>query len=198
MNTAFQEMFGIEDGFAKVEFAGRTDLYILHEALSQHGIGGDHLAEFQRRYFDLLPASMRQKTGCLMPGFPALLEALAGRPDVRLGLATGNFSEGARIKLEHFGIRHYFEGGAFGEESMDRSELVRAAIERVAPGAAPEDILVIGDTPHDVASALDNGVMAIAVATGKHTAEELRDSGAHAVFPDFGDWRATVRVLAGA
>lgn len=200
MNEAFRQMFGIEDGFAGVEFSGRTDLYILAEGLRAHGIEGDpasYLEEFTSRYYALLPKTLRERKGRLMPGFPQLLESLAQEPGVRIGLATGNFSQSARIKLRFYGIDGYFVAGGFGEDSLDRAEVVRAAIERVADGAAPDEIYVIGDTPHDITSALDNGVVGVGVATGSYAVEELRASGASLVFADFSDWRRAARALLG-
>jgi len=201
MNAAFRDMFGIDNGFARVEFSGRTDRSIFLEGLRQHSIQGDeegYLQEFARRYYGLLPEALRRKQGRLMPGFPQLLEALSGRPDVRLGLATGNFSEGARLKLAYYGIDHFFPAGAFGEESEDRADIVRLAKERVADGARPQDVLVIGDTPHDVSSALANGTVAVGVATGRYSVDELRQSGAQVVFEDFSDWRRAAAKLLGA
>ena len=201
MNDAFRDLFGIDNGFARVEFAGRTDRYIFAEAIRQNGIAGDpdaHLKEFLRRYLALLPETLRQKQGHLMPGFPQLLEDLSQRPHLRLGLATGNFSQGAHLKLAHYGIDHFFPGGAFGEESEDRADVVRLAMERLADGARPQDVLIIGDTPHDVSSALVNGATAVAVATGRHSVDVLRECGAQLVFQDFANWREVATLLAGS
>ena len=194
MNLAFSELFGIADGFARVEFSGRTDLWIFEQGLLEHGIAGARLDEFTSRYYALLPEALRQREGYLMPGFPQLLAALrdAGTP---LGLATGNFSEGARIKLEYYGIAEYFEGCGFGEVSLDRADVVAAAIRNVANGARASDVLVVGDTPHDITSATANGAVGVGVATGKFTAEELRDSGAAMVYEDFADWEKVAREL---
>jgi phosphoglycolate phosphatase-like HAD superfamily hydrolase len=144
-----------------------------------------------------LPKTLKERKGRLMPGFPQLLEALAAEPGVRIGLATGNFSQSAGIKLRFYGIDGYFAGGGFGEDSLDRAVVVRAAIERVADGAAPDEIYVIGDTPHDITSALDNGVVGVGVATGSYGVEDLRASGARLVFADFSDWRRVAQVLLG-
>src|ERR1700687_1192424 len=81
MNAAFNDLFGVSDGFAHVEFSGRTDLYILQGGLAEHGIAGgaaEHLAAFTSRYYELLPEALAQRAGYLMPGFPQLLEALQG------------------------------------------------------------------------------------------------------------------------
>lgn len=198
MNLAFQELYGVADGFARVEFSGRTDRYILQEGLAGHGIEGGcehHLDEFLRSYYRRLPDTLRERDGYLMPGFPELLEALSKEPGVTLGLATGNFIEAARIKLRYYGIDQYFTGGGFGEESIVRADLVRTAIAQVANGARPQEILVIGDTPHDVSSALDNGVIAVGVATGSFSEEDLRQSGAQMVFADFSEWRRSAEQL---
>jgi phosphoglycolate phosphatase-like HAD superfamily hydrolase len=201
MGLAFRDLYGVEDGFKRVEFSGRTDRYILAEALRQHGIDGEyeeHEARFVERYYSHLPRTLRERTGRLMPGFPELLDALAARPDVRLGLATGNFSGGARLKLTHYGIDRYFLGGGYGEESEDRAVLVRRAIERVGEGLPDVEALIIGDTPHDVHSARANGAIAVGVATGSNSLKELKEAGANIVFEDFSDWRRAAATLCGA
>lgn len=198
MGLAFQDLFGVRDGFKRVEFSGRTDRYILAEAMRQHGVDGayeDVESRFLERYFGYLPEKLHERNGSLMPGFPELLEALSAEPQLRLGLATGNFSGSTRIKLEHFGIDRYFEGGGFGEESEDRSVVVATAIRRLGDGLEPADVFVIGDTPHDVSAARANRATSVGVATGSNPVRDLRDAGADIVFEDFSDWRDSARRL---
>jgi len=198
MTVAFRELFGVPDAFARVEFSGRTDRWILQSGLAEHGIEGgfeEHFETFATRYYELLPASIAGRDGYLMPGFPELLAALRDR-GATLGLATGNFETSGLIKLKHYGIVDYFSGGGFGEVSLERSDVVAEAVRRVANGASPEEIAVIGDTPHDITSALQNDVLAIGVATGTYSTDDLAAAGAHAVFQDFSDWRdAAERLL---
>ena len=206
MNIVFREQFGIEDGFGKIEFSGRTDRFIVQSVLENHGVDGDfdtHLDAILDRYYALLPDTLAEKQGTLMPGFPELLAALADSAHARLGLATGNFSEAARFKLAHYGIDEFFADGTsllggFGEESTDRADVVRKAIENVGAGVSAAKVLVIGDTPKDITAALDNGVTAVGVATGSYTTDQLRESGAHMVFEDFSDWRQATATLTGA
>ena len=65
-----------------------------------------------------------------MPGIRELLDALEPRDDMALGLLTGNFEEGARIKLQHFDLWKYFRCGAFGDDASDRNHLVPVAMQR--------------------------------------------------------------------
>ena len=206
MTAAFRDLFGVDDGFGKIEFSGRTDRFILQSALDAHGIEGDfesHLSAFLDRYYALLPGTLAEKQGTLMPGFPELLASLAESSKARLGLATGNFSQAARFKLAYYGIEEFFVAGekllgGFGEESIDRADVVRTAIENVGVGVSADHVLVIGDTPKDITAARDNGVTAVGVATGSYTTEQLRESGAHMVFEDFSDWRQAAATLTGA
>ena len=50
-----------------------------------------------------------------MPGIVELLAGLAGRPNLRLGLLTGNVRDGARLKLAHYGLHEHFAFGGFGD-----------------------------------------------------------------------------------
>jgi phosphoglycolate phosphatase-like HAD superfamily hydrolase len=201
MNVVFRELFGIEDGFGKIEFSGRTDRFIVQSALDAHGVDGqydDHIGRFLEGYYGLLPQTLVEKQGSLMPGFPELLASLHETEGVRLGLATGNFSEAARHKLAHYGIEHYFTHnggllGGFGEESEKRADIVKTAIDCL--GDTPDHILVIGDTPKDVEAALECGVTAVGVATGSYSTAQLEECGAQMVFEDFSDWETAIKLL---
>jgi len=201
MNIAFRDMFGIDDGFARVEFNGRTDRSIFAEGLREHRIRGEGealLREFMERYFSTLPGTLSEMPGRLMPGFPQLLQTLQRRPDVGLGLATGNFRRSGYLKLAYYGVDGFFPNGGFGEESEQRVEIVRLAVQRLAPGLEMADVIVVGDTPHDVDSALACGAVAVGVATGRHSVDDLKACGSHQVFADFADWEGVAVRLAGA
>ena len=134
-----------------------------------------------------------------MPGIRDLLDVLQHRPDVFLGLLTGNFEAGARIKLEHFDLWSYFRCGAFGDDAADRNALVPFAVERARRCGLPEiaagDVLVVGDTPHDIACARAAGAVAVGVATGGFTVDQLIACGADVVFENLQDNRAFLELL---
>ena len=145
---------------------------------------------------------VRHRFKGVLPGVREVLEALDGRPDVFLGLLTGNYEQGARIKLEYFDLWRYFRCGAYGDDSLDRHALVPVAIARSrqagCPAVDPRDVVIIGDTPLDVACARDAGVNCLAVATGGFSADALRAAGADTVFESLLDTDAVVRCLTGA
>jgi phosphoglycolate phosphatase-like HAD superfamily hydrolase len=196
MNRACHDLIGHEEVLAGIPVAGRTDWIILQDALARVGRSLDPglFAQLRETYVSHLRDEILEAgkgfNGAL-PGVPALLEALAPREDVFLGLVTGNFQASAQIKLERYDLWRYFRCGAYGDDSSDRNALVPVAIERAGDcglaAVAPADVLVIGDTPHDVACARAARATPVGVATGGFTADELRACGAEIVFDTFGD-----------
>jgi phosphoglycolate phosphatase len=196
MTLAFDEIFAVPNAFQGIPMAGRTDAWILNDAAAAHGIPHDSpdLARFRDAYVRLLAIEL-EKPGVsrkgLMPGIRELLDALAPRDDVYLALLTGNYEEGARLKLEYFDLWRYFPCGAFGDAAPHRNVLVPKALARVeacgGPAFSAARAIVIGDTPLDVGCAAHAGARSLAVATGSHSVEELRAAGADAVLQDLSD-----------
>jgi len=204
MTRAFESVFQVPSAFRGILMPGRTDPRILADALARAGINASAAAiqRFRERYTLFLVEELGQsstKGARVMPGVRELLEALGPRPEVFLALLTGNYSEAARVKLEHFGLWEYFRCGAFGEDADERSDLVAVAAGRARSagwgGRAPGDVLVVGDTPLDVACALAAGARPIAIATGGYDAGALRASGAEVVFEDLSDTEAFLRLV---
>lgn len=205
MNRACALVVGLADALTGIPVAGRTDWIILQDALRRIGRGLDEslFAALRDNYIRHLRDEIElpgHGTKAVMPGIRELLDALSGRDDVFLGLLTGNFEQGARIKLEHFDLWHYFACGAFGDDAADRNALVPFALARARRcglDVAYEDVLVVGDTPHDVACALAVGAVPIAVATGSYSVDRLRGCGAETVFEDLSDTEAFLRLVDG-
>jgi phosphoglycolate phosphatase-like HAD superfamily hydrolase len=204
MSLAFEDVLGVRDAFAGLPMAGRTDSWILSDAVAAHGIALDPptLAHFHEVYLRRLAIEIEQPGDSrkgIMPGIPALLDELAGRDDVYVALLTGNFEAAARLKLEYFDLWRYFRCGAFGDAAPDRNGLLPRAVSTVAacggPAFAATDAVVIGDTPLDIACAKFSSARSIGVATGMHSVDELRGAGADVVFADLGDTRSVLRAL---
>jgi len=124
----------------------------------------------------------------LLPGVGELLEALAARDDVALGLLTGNWERGARIKLSRHDLNRYFAFGSFGDGRLDREELPPVAWERahatIGRRFAPHETLIVGDALPDISCAHAHGVRCLAVASGWTAAERLAAAGADWVLAD--------------
>jgi phosphoglycolate phosphatase len=206
MNRACEETVGHASALNGIAVAGRTDWIILHDVMANHGLSLDaaRLDDLRRRYVAHLAVEIQLPGEGLkevMPGIRPLLDRLRARPDVAVGLLTGNFEESARIKLEYFDLWKYFPCGAFGNDSPDRNDLVPIAARRARESGLADvpasHVLVIGDTPHDVACAHAVGAVAVAVATGNYTVDQLRETNADYVFKDLSDIEAFLKLIDG-
>jgi phosphoglycolate phosphatase len=201
MTRAFEELFTISDAFRGIPMFGRTDAGILFAAAAAHGVGTGELARFRGVYLAHLATEVGKpgpRKG-IMPGVRPLLDSLANRSDVYLALLTGNYEEAARLKLEYFDLWRYFRCGAFGDDAPDRNSLLPKALDRIrecgGPDVGPSDVVVIGDTPLDVACAAAAGARSIAVATGSYDVDALRSTGADVVLTDLSDETDVLRAL---
>lgn len=204
MNRAFRDIYGVDDGFGRVEFSGRSDAAIFADAARAHGIPEEQLLVEQARFLDaylphLQTAMGEVTTGRLMPGVVELLQALGARDDVVQGLGTGNFRRAGELKLQHYEIASYFPGcvGGFGEDSEHRHELIGAGIERLRNGGSDARVVMIGDTPHDVSAAKANNAFALGVATGRDSVEALLACGADAALADLSDVELALAIVCG-
>jgi phosphoglycolate phosphatase len=204
MNRALEGAFGRTKALDGIPVAGRTDWAILADAVRRFGrsLDGATLADLEARYVANLAEEIRdpgQGRKGVMPGIPQILETLDRRDDIVVGLLTGNFEGGAQVKLGYFDLWRYFQFGAFGGDAADRNALVPLAVERARSCGLPEiadsDVIVVGDTPHDVLCAHAAGAVAVGVATGSSSVEDLRAAGAEHVFADFSDTSAFLRLL---
>ena len=203
MSRAFDEVFAVPNAFNNISMLGRTDTWIVSDAVSAHGLAPDRaqLARFHDVYLGLLHEELGRagpRKG-VMPGVVPLLDLLEQRDDVYLGLLTGNYEAAAEAKLAHFDLWRYFRCGAFGDDAPDRNRLLPRAVARVrecgGPVVAPADVVVIGDTPLDVECAANSGARSIAVATGGYDVEALQTAGADVTLQDLSDIRQVLLAL---
>lgn len=197
-HRALLDVYGTAGPIATFPFHGRTDREIARALLREAGLDDSAIehgfAELWAIYLRELAATLAtpgHRTRVL-PGVVELLDALQARPDdAVLGLLTGNIREGARLKLASCGLEGRFAFGAFGSDHEQRDQLPAVAVERAleATGASfhGHDVIIVGDTPFDVACGRPIGARSVAVATGRHSVDELHEAGAHAVLADFSD-----------
>ncbi len=209
IRQALVDEVGTAGPIENYRFDGKTDPQIVREllALAAHPAARDEarVEAVCSRYVGLLAAELARPTQrtTLMPGIAELLAALgdaetAGRALV--GLLTGNLERGAALKLRSAGLEPgRFRVGAYGSDSHRRPDLPAVAARRAAALAgrafAGEDIVIVGDTPDDVACGRPIGARAVAVATGFYDVAALRAAGATHVFATLADTAAVLDAI---
>ncbi len=192
MKKAARELFQ-HSNFQQVPFHGRTDTGIVQELFEVNGIedSSDHRKSFIELYLELLPNTLAETDGNLLPGVTELLEKIARNQYIRTGLLTGNVEAAAWLKLEHYGIRQFFNFGGFGDTHADRNLVAGQALEAaIEMGHQPSDSLfVIGDTPNDVRCGRAIDARVIAVQTGGINKVKLEAAEADYLFQDLSDHR---------
>ena len=191
---ALTAVYGTAGSAAECDFAGKTDDQIVHESLAESGLPTDRveagLGPAKKRYLRRLERRLDRGRMRLHADVEELLTTLTGRGDVVLGLLTGNWEGGARIKLDRYGLGRFFPFGAFGDGYRDRRELPPVALSRAREWSGtsfrPEETVIIGDTTRDVECGRAHGIPVLAVTTGTHDGERLAAAGADWVVDGLG------------
>ena len=173
--------FGVPGGTLRMKFAGRTDTSLIREFFDMHGIPAipENFSRFLDDYTHWLATYLIERSGRVLPAVRESLESLRGmKESPLLGLLTGNIRLGAELKLRHFGLWEAFCLGAFADDAEDRNRIAAIARDRgsewLGRPIRGEEVLVIGDTAHDIACARSIGAPCLAVATGGTSLAELR------------------------
>ena len=207
MERALTHAFG-SAGDAAYRYDGKTDRQIVRDLMRMAGhedarIDGEMAGIFEL-YLEGLHAELADGGNVrVLPGVPEVLDALEARDDVVLGLLTGNIEPGARAKLRAAGIDFdRFRVNAFGSDHEHRPMLPAVAQGRMRDALGldvrGDRVVIIGDTPADIACGRDIGARAIAVATGRYAVDELRAHAPAAVFADLSDTDAVVGAVLAA
>lgn len=203
LNDAFEKKFGIQEAMKTVSPDGKTDPQIVREMIgvNLHREATDaEVQEICRGYLDRLAHEVNGSGYRVLPGIAELLEALSRRSDILLGLGTGNFGEGARIKLSRADLFKYFRCGGYADDSEDRPQVLRAAVRKAEAMAqtnfAPRDVYVIGDNGRDVEAGKAIGATTVAVATGPMSYENLQAAQPDYLFRDLSNTAEILGILA--
>ena len=203
-----EEIFGTSGTLASMRVSGMTDFQIIAEALKEEGFThqdiGKRIHDVSRR----LTQEAKRVTGNgepffeVLPGVRETLDRLSRESRYRSALLTGNIEPMAYLKMELVGLEKFFTlPGAFGEESHDRRDLPAIAAERInkhlRSDLRPQQFIVIGDTPNDIACARHFGARVVAVGTGRfYSAEDILACGPDALLPDLTDSELVLDTLA--
>lgn len=178
---ALREIYGTEGSAGSHDFSGLMDGTIIYEVLEETGLERREIAEkfdaVKKSYIRRFREETRASDITLLDGVRELLDRLSARTDLLLGLLTGNFEASGRHKLRLPGIDSYFPFGAFADDGLHRNDLPPVAVERAfrltGKRFSGNDIVIIGDTVHDITCARVLQAHSIAVATGNVPMHEL-------------------------
>jgi phosphoglycolate phosphatase-like HAD superfamily hydrolase len=197
---ALEEVFGTSGPLHGYSFAGRTDPQIARDLLLMGGLAEGiidaGMEAVWQKYLARLRREFKRVRVTVYPGVRRLLDRLeTSADDAVLGLLTGNIVEGARLKLGAANIAFdRFRVGAFGSDHRDRAALPEVATQRaediVGRRFWGKEIVIIGDTPNDIACGQHLGVRTIAVATGSFTVAQLSACGPDFTFGNLSDTEA--------
>ena len=206
LRDALLAVYGETGPIGSYSMGGRTDPQIVRELMTAAGMTVDEIEPRFDVLWDAYLRNLRDEIGRsriqALPGVPALLDRVeAGGDPTVLGLLTGNVVEGARMKVDAAGLGFgRFRVGAYGSDHWERPELPAVATRRARDltgiDYAGKEIVIIGDTPFDIACGEHLGVRTIAVATGGHPAEALAACGPDYLFHDLSDVEAVWAAIA--
>ena len=182
---AFDELHGIPADIGEYTDAGMTDPDVgalTFKAVLDRDPTPHELALLVQRRLEHLPEAVADSKGYrVLPGVPERLRQLS-RDGHLLGIITGNGDGAAHVKLVRGDLNRWFTFGAYAGVGLDRSDIVREAVERAEATVGRDvpnmEIYVIGDTPLDIEAAHAAGCTAIAVATGHYDRHALWAAGA--------------------
>ena len=185
VNAALEAVAGGTFDFSDIQFSGKTDQQIFGEVLEAAGrcgldVSGAHADALGEAYAREMEARLPEATVEALPGAVELVRQLAD-DGAEMGMLTGNLEPLAYLKIERIDLSaRELPFGAFGSDDADRNALPAVAAARASEQfgreVATTDLVIIGDTPRDIACAREAGARVIAVATGRYDADQLRDA----------------------
>jgi len=194
LQTAFKEILGVENALEGISMSGKTDTSIAFEVLENNRMlqslsPKKDLFLWERYAFHLERELAESKEAAVAVGILDLLAALKQTPHTHLALLTGNIRQGAKLKLDRFGLWNYFPVGGFGDDHMDRNRVAQIALTRASEHFGEsfdlENVFVVGDSLRDIQAANAIKAKAVSVATGLDPYERLQQEKPFALFRDF-------------
>jgi phosphoglycolate phosphatase len=200
MADALVDAFGTAGAADEYDYSGKTDPQIVRDLMRGAGVSDERIdagmSAVLADYRSTLDARLRPEHVRAKPGVEAVVVALAADVRVTLALLTGNIEPCARAKLAPLGLNRHFPFGAYGSDHEDRYRLPSVAVARAMDHTGTtfsgQEVVIIGDSIHDVLCGRSLGVRAVAVATGKTPRDRLAIEQPHALLDDLSD---TARAL---
>lgn len=204
MNAAFRDLIGSSSALGDLDFSGQVDHDILckvYRSKRSRAPSKMELGFLKTSYLRYLEVEIKRSSRFrIMPGIRDWLASLNNNPKAVVGLATGNFCDGAWIKLKYAGLSKYFSFGSFGDDEHERTKLIKKAIMmgRTRCGDKNAKVFVIGDSKNDIICGRAAGAITVAVATGRASEDDLSGYAPDFLFKDLSDYGKVEKDINGA
>lgn len=200
LNRTFLEMYDITDAFGSSDIGGAMDSMILKGIMESHGIEESHLAGIIEYYSGVLADVLKNnKEKRVLPGVPAILDAIHNDRASVNALLTSNLRIGAMTKLNSLGLGHYFQIGGFGDEPGEKWDAAKKSIkeseEKFSTKFNGEQIYLIGDSTYDIICAKKLGMVSVAVGTGWADEDSLMSCNPDYYFANLADTKRILEIM---
>ncbi len=200
-SEAFRKVYGVDTNVDIINNSGMTQRGIIIEVLKKNGLTEEVIKPRIEECLKVMDESFEEIIKydeiIVLEGVRELLEELE-KNNILMGLVTGNSEFIARSKLKKVGLDKYFKVGGFGSEEVDRTKLVKIAIQKAGEGFGfkfNDDVFIFGDTPRDVKAGKEAGVKTVCVCTGIYSEGQLEETGADFVLPDLRDKQKILKII---
>ncbi len=198
---AFKEVYGVATSIDVIQTHGKTDQQIIHEVLKLGGLDDDEIESKLNLCMETMVIAFKRNyesdNVSILNGVKELLKALE-KNNILMGLVTGNLEPIGRGKMEKLNLNHYFKVGGFGNEHINRAELVRIAIKKAQDNfnfVHSDNVFLFGDSPLDIKAGKEVGVQPIGVTTGIYTKHQLESAGALIVLDNLTNTNAIIKFI---
>ncbi len=192
-SIAFKKVYGIDASINSIKHSGMTDQQIIFEVLKDNGLKDEKIKSkldlCMKTMVDAFNKMINNDKVIILPGVKELLKALEDN-NMLIGLVTGNLEPIARGKMKKLNLNHYFKVGGFGNEHINRTELVKIAIKKAQSNfdfIFSNNVYLFGDAPQDMNAGKEAGIIPIGVTTGIYSKKQLENAGASIVLSNFTD-----------
>jgi phosphoglycolate phosphatase-like HAD superfamily hydrolase len=200
-SVAFKKVYGIDTTIDIINYHGMTDQQIIIRVLKKHGLDEQtiksKIKDCMKVMVDFFNEIVKTDEIIVLDGVPELLNEL-NKHNVLMGLVTGNLEPIARSKLEKVGLNHYFKIGGFGNEAINRVNLVKLAIKRAEENFGfkfNNNVFLFGDAPQDMRAGREASVKTIGVTTGTYSKEQLENAGADFILENLKDIDKVLKII---
>ena len=190
INEAVSALHGVDCTLEGIPVGGRLDPLIWDDICEKYDIPCTKEChdDFRSLYTKTLLTNIQDVTVRILPGVSELIDALVAMDNVTLGVVTGNYKETGTAKIIAAGFAPFvFTANAWGTDGAIRAELPPVAI---AQSEQHEQVVLLGDTVHDITSGQSAGCRVIAVCTGSHDRATLEASSPELLLEDLSDTKA--------